>query len=630
VTAAQSVSCIQGYEGVACGACASATKQTNATNQSNAYARVGQNCSLCDDVLTDAGYSVGIGLMVLVGFGMYTWFALKHLHNLFHALRAQEGTHKRTRSTVIAQLANQLDGVTFVSTVTGFSKATFKGDVKKAYIAGVGALASVAIDTIKIYHLVDGTTAAPSQVAFDVEIAAASPSAATALLTKVASITDADLLTSFTDALVEADEHPPAGLDVDKTGAVADDISVFSIMASMADFMIYVGTLSTVKLSWSDTLHNTLVWATVASGTQVTATKSLSCLLVLYTPGQRVLLSIMALAVSGPIAVMLIVFLANWKFGSSARSAVLGYPLVEWRQTSVLVAAVLYQPTVAKLVFALFPLVEIDGTQYMVDDMSVTEDGWLRSDLTCAIPIVIVYVLGLPALLFKVLRSDNYSRSDLLAGLAFMFKSFKPEQKYWAVVVMLRKTAMAVLVAWPGVQQPWNQIYVATWIMVLSTISHAIWVPYAHPKLQRIELCSLSAATAIFAMALYMPIDIDGLDSSFNVDIYVTEDRIVRVAIMGLTWGAIVAFVTLICRNADVDMASALNSGRSCCRGAGKFCFPTRTAALPRRRGSLEDAKEKLMNPAQARNPKPGLVSNDRGVRWAFASAPTGPDGTTT
>merc|ERR1712127_806456 len=90
------------------------------------------------------------------------------------------------------------------------------------------------------------------------------------------------------------------------------------------------------------------------------------------------------------------------------------------------------------------------------------------------------------------------------------------EREYWAVVVMLRKTALAALVAWPGVQQPWDQVYFGTWIMALSTVTHVMFVPYEHDKLQRIELCSLAAATAVFAMALYIPVDDDVRDIRFT------------------------------------------------------------------------------------------------------------------
>jgi hypothetical protein len=387
---------------------------------------------------------------------------------------------------------------------------------------------------------------------------------------------------------------------------------VFSIIASMMDFMIYVGTLSAVKLSWSDTVHSLLVGATTASGTQVAASEPLNCLLAPYPPGYRVLLSMVALAASGPVALMLVVFLANWTCGRKG-SGVLGYALREWGQTSFLVAAVLYQPAVANQVFALFRLTpDINGKRYMVDDMSVEQGDWRARELLIAITVLGAYVLGLPLVLLAVLRNKQ---SRFAPALAFMFKSFKPERKYWSIVVVLRKTALAALVAWPGVQQPWDQVYLAMWVMALSTASHLIWVPYEQDELQKIELCSMTATTAIFAMALYIPVGVDSQDNSSADGQGSSVGANMSFAIGAVTLLVIGQFLTVICKHPDV--ARALAARCKCCRGAEKIsacCRISRTAGL----------EEPLVSPEQAdegRDAKLSLVSNDRGVRLTFNSS---------
>jgi hypothetical protein len=287
----------------------------------------------------------------------------------------------------------------------------------------------------------------------------------------------------------------------------SSDISVFAVISSMTDFMIYVGVLSSVKLSWSDSMHFVLVGVSLASGTQIAHVGPLSCLLAPFSPVVRELLLLLALA-STPIALMLLVVLAARCKGS------VGFSMPEWRRSSVLVAAVLFQPTVAKQVFALFPTVEIDDTSFMTNNMSVVSGSAERhAVLVLATVVTVVYVAGLPLLLLRVL-CDPCSRFAPLLG--FMFKSFKPGERYWAVVVVLRKTVLAAVVA--VLQEPWQQLYAALWIMALSTIWHTVQVPYAHPTQQRIETASLSAATFIIALSLAIPI---GVDQSSLVEIVI-------------------------------------------------------------------------------------------------------------
>ena len=80
--------------------------------------------------------------------------------------------------------------VKFTATVTGFSVGlkTFTADVQTAFITAIAAQVNVTdVSRVKIFRLKDGSTAAESrrlagsQVSFDVEIAARSMAAATAL-----------------------------------------------------------------------------------------------------------------------------------------------------------------------------------------------------------------------------------------------------------------------------------------------------------------------------------------------------------------------------------------------------------------------------------------------------------------
>jgi hypothetical protein len=365
-----------------------------------------------------------------------------------------------------------------------------------------------------------------------------------------------------------------------KEEAVESELSPLAVMALMVDYMIYAGVLSSIQLGWSGTMNEVLVATTMASGTQIEHVSPVSCIIAPYPAAVRSSLVLLALMVMCPVALMLTVaFASKWgrlfpcrrrlhlsvahgvQFDADAESEstnlpgaqagageavgladgdavgiarvdhgrVLGYFLSEWANKAVLVAAVLFQPTVVKHVFTLFPTTSIAGTDFMVSDMSVKAGSSERGAvLLFAVSVVIVYVLGLPLVLMLVLCN---ARSQLAPSLAFMFSSFKPDQRYWAVVQVLRKTLLTAVVSL--VQKPWQQLYVGLWIMALSTVWHRSARPYAHPKLQQIETTSLSATTFIFALSLAIPFDVN-------------YQSVVQIAIGVVEVGTLLWFVNLV------------------------------------------------------------------------------------
>jgi hypothetical protein len=112
--------------------------------------------------------------------------------------------------------------VKFMQTVSGFSKATFNADVQAAYIAAIANQADVTVETVKIFRIADGATAAVArrlavaQVSFDIEIAVTTLEGASALQTKITAITDAAILAQFKTELTAVGEAIPAGLAVVK------------------------------------------------------------------------------------------------------------------------------------------------------------------------------------------------------------------------------------------------------------------------------------------------------------------------------------------------------------------------------------------------------------------------------
>jgi hypothetical protein len=102
------------------------------------------------------------------------------------------------------------------------------------------------------------------------------------------------------------------------------------------------------------------------------------------------------------------------------------------------------------------------------------------------------------------------------SSLAFLFGSFKPRHRYWAMVVLLRKTCVVAVCS--VLQQPWQQLYAALWLMTASLLSHLWLQPYKKPRVQALEGLSLSCVTFILAASLAIPI---GFGQSLAVEVLI-------------------------------------------------------------------------------------------------------------
>ena len=156
--------------------------------------------------------------------------------------------------------------VKFTSTVTGYAKADFgkKSEVRKAYVATMAALAGVATDTVKIFRVADGATAAAQrrrlvqhsavkQVSFDVEIKVADADMGTTLAAKVTLLTDAQILARFKAQLVALGEVVPAGLAVTKTAPVVAEATSKSNVGAIVGGVI--GALIAAALAYYFLVH---------------------------------------------------------------------------------------------------------------------------------------------------------------------------------------------------------------------------------------------------------------------------------------------------------------------------------------------------------------------------------------
>jgi hypothetical protein len=330
-------------------------------------------------------------------------------------------------------------------------------------------------------------------------------------------------------------------------GAAPPDIVPLDVVTVATDFMVYTGLLSSVHLKWSDTMKSILVGSTAASGVQVAHASPISCLLASHTPAMREFLFFFALLCAGPLALCALVWIAN-RCGKSA--ALRGHDAKRWMQHAWAVAAILFQPTITKQVFALLPTIKIDGASYMANDMAVAVGSPAHhSVLLFAVAVLVIFVLGIPLAVLRVLRNPS---SRLGPSFAFLFKSFDPDKRWWAVMVIWRKTAITAAVS--VLRDSWEQLYVATWILALTLVSHLTFVPYGRkPALQALETKMLSSATVLMALALAIPI---GFEAGSPIGI--------ELAMGALQLGTLLGLVVLAVRRVDTKSVRAkLNAVRN-------------------------------------------------------------------
>jgi hypothetical protein len=279
----------------------------------------------------------------------------------------------------------------------------------------------------------------------------------------------------------------------------SDNASALDVLTIATDFIIFTGVLSSVRLGWSDVARLVLVGTTASTGTQVGYSSPASCLLARYGPAERQLFLLGALLLCGPLALSAALSLAKC-CGSSWHN--LGGESQQTTRITWVVAAVLFQPTITKQTFALLPTVEVDGTSYLANDMSVAVGSSdYHSAIVVAATTIIIFVVGIPLAVLRVLRNPEHRFAP---AFAFLFGSFATNKRWWPVTVIWRKTAITAAVS--VLTEPWQQLYIATWILALSLVWHMLTLPYKSPVLNTLETKMLSSATFIMACSLAIPI----------------------------------------------------------------------------------------------------------------------------
>jgi hypothetical protein len=268
------------------------------------------------------------------------------------------------------------------------------------------------------------------------------------------------------------------------------------VLTIATDFTIYTGVLSSVHLGWSDITRSVLVGSTAATGTQVAYAPPVSCLLAMYGPAERQLFFLGALLLCGPFALSTALWVVKC-CGLNEHNDGSKATVITW-----VVAAILFQPTITKQIFTMLPTVEVDGTYYLANDMSVAVgSSEYHAAIAVAATVIVIFVVGIPVAVLRVLRNPDHRFAP---AFAFLFGSFATERRWWPVTVIWRKTAITAAVS--VLTEPWQQLYIATWILALSLVWQVLTLPYKSPVLNTLETKMLSSATFIMAVSLAIPI----------------------------------------------------------------------------------------------------------------------------
>ena len=154
---------------------------------------------------------------------------------------------------------------------------------------------------------------------------------------------------------------------------------------------------------------------------------------------------------------------------------------------AVLVAFLLY-PSVVDTILKVIPChwPDVQGQRYLSADLSVhCYDGKHLAALVCSGAVLLGYALGLPALIFYLLKEKKS-----LGGFQFLLEGYDVERcPWWEAVVMLRKLVLqgvSVLLS-----DVFVQTSVASWVLLLALLLQGVYHPYSSAFMNRLDVAVL-------------------------------------------------------------------------------------------------------------------------------------------
>ena len=102
---------------------------------------------------------------------------------------------------------------------------------------------------------------------------------------------------------------------------------------------------------------------------------------------------------------------------------------------TILVFVFLLYPAITRYTFSMFNCMEIEGVSYLISDFSI--ECWspyhIRTNILITLPIVLVWVIGFPVLVFILLYKNRFVLDDKATIMKYglYYIGFKDKTFYW-------------------------------------------------------------------------------------------------------------------------------------------------------------------------------------------------------
>jgi hypothetical protein len=163
-------------------------------------------------------------------------------------------------------------------------------------------------------------------------------------------------------------------------------------------------------------------------------------------------------------------------------------------------------PTVSRQVFNVFNCVDLDGTLYLVEDLSVEcneQDPQYLLWKQISFIALFAFCLGVPIYGFILLYFLRHKLKlpSTRSRFGFLYIGLNPSVYYWEMLTILRKLSIVYCVVFIKGKSV-HQVFAALWVIQLSMIGHLFMRPYEAELAQRLELASLFSGFVTLMLGL--------------------------------------------------------------------------------------------------------------------------------
>eukprot|EP00347_Sterkiella_histriomuscorum_P017693 403348360 len=177
--------------------------------------------------------------------------------------------------------------------------------------------------------------------------------------------------------------------------------------------------------------------------------------------------------------------------------------------TSIIIVIFISLPPITSITFAIFNCVEIfnDGDTFLALDMNIQcwQDQHSYYANSFGIPIIIIWVLGLPliALVILILRRNQLNDTNNLQRYGFLYVGLNHNAFYWEILLHFRKVLLISINVFFTTFKPLYRALIGFMLMIIYIEFLQKVQPYATPEINDLEFKANIAAFATFYGGLF-------------------------------------------------------------------------------------------------------------------------------